>query len=198
MTKDQINASLDAMLENPKAKTFLNHLVRAYMPQTNVTKVVELPKGDFKCVLTRAGLTTEENYNKVTKSEAFQLELKSSSESTATAAHEAAVKKLVGTKELGVTGKDTTTFMSASAYEIFADWIVAKSLKKDKHINWLLGAIRRESLMARAENIDDKDVQKKVADFKKHNSISKPATFSLSDSSDVLSKLKAAMEANNN
>lgn len=198
MTKDQINTSLDAMLENPKAKTFLNHLVRAYMPQTNVTKVVEVPKGDFKCVLTRAGLTTEENNNKITKSEAFQLELKSSTEGTATAAHASAVKKLIGDKEVAVTGKETTTFMSASAYEVFADWIVAKSLKKDKHINWLLGSIRRESLMSRAENIDDKDVQKKVADFKKHNNISKTATFSLSDSSDVLSKLKAAMEANNN
>lgn len=197
MTKEQIETSLDAMLENPKAKTFLNHLVRAYMPATNVTKIVENPKGDFKCVLTRAALTTEDNYNKVVKSEAFQMELKNSSESTPSAAHEAAVKKLIGNKEQGVTGKDTTTFMSNSAYEVFADWIVAKSLKADKHINWLLGSIRRESLIARAENIDDKDVQKKVADFKKHNSISKPATASLGDFGDVLSKLKAAMEANN-
>ncbi len=30
MTKEQIETSLDAMLENPKAKTFLNHLVRAF------------------------------------------------------------------------------------------------------------------------------------------------------------------------
>jgi len=42
MTKEAIYTSLDLMLENPKAKTFLNHLVRGYMPFT-----------DFKCVLSK-------------------------------------------------------------------------------------------------------------------------------------------------
>ena len=52
--------------------------------------------------------------------------------------------------------------------------------------------------MARAENIKDTDVQNKVAAFKKHNAVVKGTTISLGETSDVLMKLKAAMEANNN
>jgi hypothetical protein len=58
MTKEQIHASLDKMLENPKAKNFLNHLVRSYMPVTNVIKVMDKPEKDFKCVLTREPLVS--------------------------------------------------------------------------------------------------------------------------------------------
>jgi hypothetical protein len=47
MSQEKIHASLDAMLENPKAKTFLNHLIRSYMPITNVEKVWDTPKSNF-------------------------------------------------------------------------------------------------------------------------------------------------------
>ena len=197
MTKEQIYASLDAMLANPKAKTFLNHLVRAYMP-TNITKVLERPKGFFKSVLTNVELISSQELTKALESTVFQMEMKESIAVSLDAKTSEALTKIIGSKQLGVTGNETTTFMTNSAYEAFSEWVITKSLKGDKHINWLLGSIRRETLMARAENIKDTDVQNKVAAFKKHNAVVKGTTISLGETSDVLMKLKAAMEANNN
>ena len=195
MTKEQINASLDAMLENPKAKTFLNHLVRAYMPESNVTKPYEKPTGDYKCVLTRAPLICEKELVGIVHSELFQNEVKNSTADSLEGKNAESIKKLIGDRKPSVTGKDTTTFMSYEAYQIFADWIITKSLNGDKHINWLLGGIRRASFVERAEKINDSGVQNKVEAIKKATG-HKSATFSLSDSSDALSKLKAKLEAN--
>jgi hypothetical protein len=198
MTQEQINATLDAMLENPKAKTFLNHLVRAYMPVTNVTKVIQKPKGDFKCVLTREPLQSVTEIQSAIADEKVQaFFLENLGKALASKESVSELEKLIGNKKLAFTGKDTTTFMSYQATQSFIDWIITKSLNGDKHINWLLGGIRRASFIDRAENIQDGGVQKKVENFKKANK-PKTATFALSDSSDVLSKLKAQLEANGN
>lgn len=74
--------------------------------------------------------------------------------------------------------------------------VLTKSLKGDKHINWLMGSIRRASIIDRASSIQDADVQAKIANYKKANT--KQTSYSLADTSDVLSKLKAQLEANGN
>jgi hypothetical protein len=195
MTKEQIHESLEKMLENPKSKNFLNHLVRAYLPDTNVTKVLKTPSGDFKCVLTRLPLISVDDLVGITRTPEFQDKLKNSSAYSVDEKTGEALRIVTDGRKCGVTGKDTTTFMSDEAYQIFADWVVAKSLKGDKHINWLLGSIKRSTLISRAENIQDTDVQKKVENFK-NSGKQRTATFTLADSSDALTKLKASLEAN--
>jgi hypothetical protein len=64
MTNEQINASLDAMLVDPKAKNFLNHMVRSYFPTTKRLKVETIPEGTFKCALTRKELVLNTEANK--------------------------------------------------------------------------------------------------------------------------------------
>jgi hypothetical protein len=98
--------------------------------------------------------------------------------------------KLIGEKKLALTGKETTTFMSYPAYQVFVDWVITKSLKGDKHINWLMNGINRNMFISRAENINDVDVQNKL---KKINP-SKSATFTLGESNDALAQLKAKLE----
>lgn len=196
MTQEQIHASLDAMLANPKSKNFLNHLVRAYMPATNVKMVMQKPKGEFKCVLTREPLqSVTEIQSSIAdeKVQAFFLEnLGKALSNKDNSVSE--LEKLIGKKKMAFTGNETTTFMSYPTFQIFVDWVITKSLNGDKHINWLLGGIRRASFIERAENIQNDGVQKKVANFKKAHG-PKTATFSLADSSDVLSKLKADLES---
>lgn len=194
MTTEQIHASLDAMLTNPKSKNFLNHLVRAYMPVSNVDKVWDQPKGDFKCVLTRTPLISVGEVMQGMQTEEYKADFMKGlkgllDENTK---YENPVIKLLGDKKLGLTGKDTTTFMSFSAYQGFMDWVITKALKGDKHINWLLGAIRRDSFIGRAEGIQDETVQKKVQQIVKQKQTS--STYSMGDASDVLAKLKAKME----
>ena len=190
MTTEQIHASLDAMLTNPKSKNFLNHLVRAYMPVSNVDKVWDQPKGDFKCVLTRTPLISVGEVMQGMQTEEYKADFMKGlkgllDENTK---YENPVIKLLGDKKLGLTGKDTTTFMSFSAYQGFMDWVITKALKGDKHINWLLGAIRRDSFIGRAEGIQDEKVQQIVKQTQTSS------TYSMGDASDVLAKLKAKME----
>ncbi len=189
MTQEQIHASLDAMLANPKAKNFLNHLIRAYTPVTNVVKVMEKPKSDFKCVITKDSLVSVSEIKAAIDDEkirAFFLEnIEKAFADKINSATE--VEKLIKENKLAVTGKDTTTFMSFGALQEFNNWVITKSLKGDKHINWLLGSIRRASFVERVKNTDDSEVQ----NLKKTNS----ATFKLGDSSNALIKLKAELEA---
>jgi hypothetical protein len=193
MNQEQIHASLDKMLANPKSKNFLNHLVRAYMPISNVEKVWDTPEKDFKCVITRDPLFSAADILKGIQTEEFKADFMNHLKSLFSEEKvESPISKLVGEKKMGVTGKDTTTYMSYPAFQEFYNWVITKSLNGDKHINWLLGSIRRTSFMERAAKIQDVGVQKKVEDFKKTTGSS--STYTLGDASDVLAKLKAKLE----
>ena len=63
MTNEQIISSLDAMLEDNKAKNFLNHMVRSYFPISKITRVTSVPEGPFKCALTRKELVVHNEEN---------------------------------------------------------------------------------------------------------------------------------------
>jgi len=193
MNQEQIHASLDKMLANPKSKNFLNHLVRAYTPISNVEKVWDTPEKDFKCVLTRDQLFSVSDILKGMHTEEFQADFMNHLKSLLSEEKvESPISKLIGEKKIGVTGKDTTTYMSYPVFQEFYNWVITKSLNGDKHINWLLGSIRRTSFMERAEKIQDVGVQKKVEEFKKTTGSS--STYTLDDASDVLAKLKAKLE----
>jgi len=197
MTQEEIHSSLDKMLENPKSKTFINHLVRAYMPISKVEKVMDKPKGDFKCVITKDSLFSVQDIFEGIQTEEFKDNFMKSLKTMfdENADKTSPVTKLIGDKKMGVTGKDTTTFMSYPAFQEFYNWVITKSLKGDKHINWLLGSIKRTSFIERAENIEDIDVQNKIVNMKKKNPVT---TFTLGDASDVLSKLKKQMDSDGN
>lgn len=136
MNQEQINASLDKMLANPKSKNFLNHLVRAYMPISNIEKVWDTPEKDFKCVLTRDQLFSVSDILKGMHTEEFQADFMNHLKSLLSEEKvESPISKLVGEKKMGVTGKDTTTYMSYPAFQEFYNWVITKSLNGDKHIN---------------------------------------------------------------
>jgi hypothetical protein len=197
MTQEQIHASLDKMLADAKSRNFLNHLVRAYMPITNVEKVWDKPKEEIKCSISRDKLISVQEILEGINTEEFKNDtmayLKNLFDEKAD--RTTPIAKLVGEKKLGVTGKDTTTFMSYPVFQEFYNWVITKSLKGDKHINWLIGSIRRSEFIERAEKINDSAVQDKVSNFKKHNNKSKSATFTLADSNDVLAQLKSKLES---
>jgi hypothetical protein len=195
MTNEQIFKSLDEMLTNPKKKNFLNHLVRSYTPITNVRKVDITPK-TFKCVLTNASLFSINDVLEGTQTDEFKLDVMKSLKSVF---DENAPKvnpylNIVKGKELGVTGKETTTFMSYSAFQVFFDWVVTKSLKGDKHINWLLGSIRRESFLERAEGLNNPELKDTINKIKRGGNTFKQTSYALGDVNDALLKLKSKMD----
>lgn len=194
MTTEEIHSSLDKMLDNPKAKNFLNHLVRAYMPISNVEKVMDKPEGDFKCAISKDDLISVQEILEGIQTEEFKNDLMTSMKTMFddNADKTTAMAKLIGEKKLGVTGKNTTTYMSVPVAQEFFNWVITKSLKGDKHINWLLGNIRRESFVKRAKNITDDKVQSTVSKIEKK--ADRTATFTLGDANGVLAQLKAKME----
>jgi hypothetical protein len=192
MTSEQIHASLDKMLANPKTKNFINHLVRSYIPVSNIEKVLETPKCDFKCVITKEVLVSVQSIFEGMDTEEFKKDFTEHLKSMFSEEKlETPMSKLLGDKKLGFTGKDTTTYMSYTATQEFYNWVITKSLKGDKHINWLLGSVNRNTFIKRAANIEDQDVQKKVTNLKRASGVS---TYLLGDATDVLSKLKAKLD----
>lgn len=189
MTTEQIHASLDNMLANPKSKNFLNHLVRAYVPVSNVDKVWQKPDGDFKCSITKEPLISAQEIMDGIQTEEFKKDFMNNVKSIFDVNYDktSPFAKLIGDKKLGVTGKDTTTFMSYPVYQEFFNWVITKSFKGDKHINWLLGSIKRETFVERASEIEDKEVKEKAQKLKKNSG---GTTYRLGDASDVLLKLK--------
>ncbi len=189
MTKQEINDSLDAMLANPKSRNFINHLVRAYFPITNVEKVWDKPSGPMKCVLTKYDLVSVEEILAGMETEQFKQDFKNSLKGMLdeNAPKINPIKNLVGDKVLGFTGTNTTTFMCQEALQAFYDWVITKGLMNDKHINWLLGSIRRSTLIPRAETIDNAEVQEKVQKIKKQET--KGTTYSLGEV-DAFKKLR--------
>jgi len=195
MNKDEIFSKLDAMLADSKKRNFLNHLVRSYVPISKAERVFDKPKGPFNCVLTNVQLFSLHEMLEGTKTEEFR---KNFFDSLKLALDDKTpsitpIKKLIGDKKLGISGENTTTFMSLETYQDFFDWVITKSLNGDKHISWLLGDIRRESFIERAKEFGDDNLQAKV---KKIEPKKRGATYSLGDASDVLLKLKEKLEKN--
>lgn len=197
MTNEKIVDSLNAMLQNPKAKPFLNHLVKSYVPLKKVLKVMDTPTEKFKCVISTEPLCsvsdimntleTEENKDSFFKNLKNVLSDKDTDRNV--------ISNLLGGKKLGVTGTDTTTYMSLPTFFVFYDWVITKSLTGDKHINWLLGGIRHKAFLERAEKIANGEVQTKVGKIKKAESGTKSASYTLADVNNGLAALKAKMEA---
>ena len=141
MTTTEIHEALNEMLSNPKTKKFLNHLVTAYYPIEKVDKVWTKPNGQFKCVITKDNLFSSQDILEGIRSEEFQKDfmenLKSVFEPNFDTTHP--LVKLIGDKKMGVTGKNTTTFMSYTTLQEFHAWIITKLLNNDKEIVWLVG-----------------------------------------------------------
>lgn len=182
MTQQQIHDHLDAMLANPKTKNFLNHLVRAYFPITNVEKVWDKPKGPFKCVITGDELFSTQDILEGIQSAEFKNEF---IENLRTQFDDKVDKtspfvKLIGEKKMGVTGTNTTTFMSYPTLEEFYNWVLTKSLNNDKHINWLLRSIRKET---------QPEVGRRIKISKPKVPTVKPTTYTIGET-DAFKRLK--------
>lgn len=173
------HAKLDKLFENKKARSFLNHLIRAYVPMSNVEAVWEKPSGKFKCALTNEPLITCEEIMEMAMTHEYQQDFL---EKLKTIFHEDVqenhpLKKSVDNERmLGVIGENTDTYMSYPAFQDFYTWVLRKMLEGDKHINWLLGGINKEELIERAEIIADTPETKKTVDRIKNVSQNRSVT----------------------
>lgn len=194
MTQEQIYTYFDNMLENPKSRNFLNHLVKSYMPISNITKVIDKPEGEFKCVITRVELISTQEILEGIHTEEFKADVMKSLKTMFddNADKIAPMTNLIGEKKMGVTGKNTTTFLSVSVANELINWVMTKVLKGDKHINWLIGGIKHSSFVKRASSSNDNDLKIRAEKIAEKND--RTAKYQLGDGNDALSALKAKLE----
>ncbi len=175
MNQETINAKLDDLLNSPKTKNYLNHLVQQYIPIKKCSTVYEEPSKNFICTLTNKQL----------------LSGKQSSNSNAKLVEP--ISALPDDEQLALTGNNTTTYMSYKAYKMFYDWVVNKLTSGNKHISWLLGDINRTEFVNNYKGIETKPFN-----TNKDKNYSKPKTeranFTLGDL-DVLQELKKKMNS---
>jgi len=181
MTKEQLEKKLDKLFSNKNYNNFLNHLIRSYFPNSNVSKVTKQPKeGNFVCSLSGVNLLSIDGVVSSTEGEIIESQINEYLNTILNSKGEIKDKDIIpNDKYLGISGKDTNTFISTKSYIIFHNWILSKFLKNDKRIIWLL------------KNVSKNDYKsKKPTKTKKSN-----ATFKLGDLS-VLQELKKKMDNN--
>lgn len=166
MTNDEINESLDAMLVNPKAKNFLNHMVRSYFPTTKRLKVETTPEGPFKCALTRNELVLNTETNKDVPEAAF------TGKDTNT---------YLSAEALTI----FTDWVIAKSFDKdkHINWLL-NGIKRTDFIE----------RATESKNINT-DIKAKALKLKEKTEKTNSASFKLGDANDVLSALKAKMES---
>jgi len=192
MTNNKIHKKLDQLYENPKSRNFINHLVRSYLPIDKVKVIGKIPKDGFRCSLTKSKLITKTEVMDGIRAKELDEELLDGMRSLFNEDTQAdnPMRKAINGRQLGVTGKDTNTYMTYRAFQEFFSWVVKRMLEGDKHINWLINKINRDSLLDRAENLADSVETITVVDKMKNNG---RAMTSLGDF-EALQKLKEQMD----
>lgn len=192
MTKEEVYASLDKMLENNKSRNFFNHLIRSYIPTSNIKNVLDKPEGDFKCAISTDSLISTQEILEGINTEEFKADMMTSLKTIFDdkADKTTPMAKLIGEKKLGVTGKDTTTFLSTQVAQDLVDWVMTKILIGDKHINWLMGSINQSSFgrKVKSSNTPQKKVEKTIGQN------DRTAKFQLGDTNGALAALKSKLE----
>jgi hypothetical protein len=182
--QNTISNKLDKMLLDPKARGFLNHLIHAYFPMTNVSKVMDKPRGvPFRCVLTNDNLVSVQEILDGISSDAFKdsfLEFLKSF--TLDKPEEVTpMESLMGEKKLGFSGKDTTTYLSSNSLRDLYNWIFEKVLTGDKHITWMVKSLNKDKSPAKPR-FDSRPPREKIPEII-------PAKFMLGEL-DIFKKLK--------
>lgn len=201
MQREEIYKKLDEMLEGKKSRNFLNHLIRSYLPVDKVTKVLDKPSGDIKCVITNIKLVSVNEILTTLQTEEYKEKflklIKNSLTNEGNNQTNPMVEMLEG-RVLGYRGEKTDTYMSHEAVQAFFDWVMTKMLKGDKHINWLLSSMNRQKFIKRAESIaNDSETIASVNRLKKSTQNGLRATTKLGDLT-ILQELKEKMERNYN
>jgi hypothetical protein len=182
MAKNRTHEKLDKLYADKKARNFINHLIRSYLPMNKVYKIMEKPDGkpaNFKCALSNQPLVSINELLERLNSEETKQDFMNNIKNLFKEGDErySIAESLLGRQSLGVQGKNTDTYMSYEAFQSFYDWVVTKMLMGDKHINWVLGKVNRSKFNERAENIENPELQAKL---EKLNTVNQ-ATFTLGD-----------------
>jgi hypothetical protein len=196
MTREEINARLEEMYRGEKSKKFLDHLIRAYFPVNKVEKVWDKPKGRFKCAITNLSLVSVQEAFEVQSSKEYFNDMMNhikSGFSGNTEEIEHPNIKAFGDRKMGLTSKDTDTFLAFPVYQVFYDWLVNKLFKGDKHIYWILKQIQADMFFDKVRKVSDNKKQTEN-DIKKVKKVFQKRKVTTFGDLEALQRIKAELE----
>lgn len=202
MTAEQIHEKLNNLYDSNSSRNFINHMIRAYFPVDKVEKVWDTPKGKFKCAITNESLFSMADVLVIIRSDdaknSFIENMRTmiSEPNKPIKAFDETLKAKLNNRKMGVTGKDTDTFMSLPAYHEFFNWLTKKILEGDKHINGMIAQMQNKEMLDKIEDALPQAEKEKVRALRNNppTESKKPIAATFGDL-DVLQQLKAKLES---
>jgi hypothetical protein len=181
--------------KDEKSKSFVLHLIRAYLPVDKCQKVFDIKAADapkFKCALTNAKLISINEIFTGMQSEEFKstfindlkIQMDENGKQIPTSP---AILKITNGRILGWQGKDTNTYLCQDAVQELYNWVATKMLQGDGKINWTIRSMQPKQPQRTNHKSESTYVKQTV----------KPATASLGDN-DALQALKAKFDSQKN
>lgn len=198
---------IQKLYANPKARGFVNHLIKAYMPSSNITKVWEFKKGQApKCnICSQALMSVEdslkafhENREVITSGmlDNMKADVQAYLDKTdAPKTENPIIKHVAKGRVLAFTGQKTDTCLCLQCSRDLLDMVQSGLLMGDSNMSYQINQIQRNQVFNRFdESTGLTKLQKDTAkEIKKR--VDKKKTATLGDL-DVLQKLKEQMEQN--
>jgi len=144
ISEKEIWAKLDGMYQDKKSQKFVDHLIKSYIPKSKVEKIVETPKGRFRCALTNLNLVAiGDVYTEIGDNDKFKTQfIKFVDTMFSDAVVNPPKINLLKRRSVGLTGVDTDTFLRYETFIAFFNWVENKIIEDDKHIIWLINQMQ--------------------------------------------------------
>lgn len=133
MKRTRLHEKLDEMYKNDKSRKFVYHLIRAYFPLTNIEKIWVGPNRSFTCALTNDALIGANDIVLASKGDSHEGEIKTYLVDEYT--EETIVNNVAANfngGKLGLTGIDTSTYLSYHTFVGLYTWVIKKIAEGDR------------------------------------------------------------------
>jgi hypothetical protein len=196
-----MKTKIQELYENEKAKGFVNHLIRAYLPVHKIEKVWDWkPAQKHKCNVCEQKLVSVGELFSVTQSETFKKDFvdnlkKMMSGEVKKPEDNPYVKAIGKDKVMGFTGQKTDTCMCNQCCQDLLDMTMTGVLMGDKNINYQMKQMQRDEVFDTFEespNLDKQDKQK-AKEIKKK--VDKDRVVTTFGDLEALQELKKKMES---
>jgi len=197
-----MKTKIEQLYDDPKAKGFVNHLIKAYLPTAKIQKVWDWKEGQkHTCNVCGQKLVTIGELFAVTQTEQFKTDfidgLKKQIKGEASVKDDNPYIKALGKdKQLGYTGQKTDTCMCHQCCQDLLNLVTNGMLCGDKNLNYQVKQMQRDQVFnhfAESPHLDKED-KEKVQEIKKR--VDKTKVITTFGDLQALQDLKKKMEQN--
>jgi len=151
---------LNGMINDPKKRMFIGHLVNAYLPIHKSHNAWDsVPDKSCECCFCRQHLFTAADFIRITKNTSSKLldYFKACIEDTPM---EHPVLSYFKGKKRAITGEETTTLMCEDCFKTFINWAFDQILRGDGYLNWTVNQMKKKEIIIAVDRFVEKNPDK--------------------------------------